>query len=570
MSNYVAKNNASESEATPKRRRKLWLASGVAGLTGVVSIAAVGVATGAGAVGTDGLRWSTAQQVSRDGDQPAATPAAPAGKKGAPGQADRGDERNGEHRGDERNGDNRGADRRMPVPPPEGKDVPCDSDKLIQALIFANENHGGVLNLAKGCTYKLTRSGVGDDRTGSNGLPVITEDVVLKGHDTTITRDATAAEFRILNVGRGGNLTVKGLTIKNGQTRALPINNETPEAVWSRFSNSVEATKAAEAKKEYLPLLQATPKGIALKAKADSAPSTLVDPLSNDGGGVLVQPGGSASFEETHIVANQAGGVGGGLANFGKASLHHTTVADNTAFLYGGGIFNAGVLRVGESRVLNNDAIIGGGGVANGAAFIFRRDIDGGTALIEKAEITGNEALGFGGGLLDIQGNTTVKYTKITGNTAVLAGAGVTAAGDDSTVELAHAEVAKNTTAGVGGGLALGFRAIANVTESKIVENKAGFFGGGVFNGTGEATFRHSEISGNRAVGPLGVGGGIFTVAGVIDLEKTKVAHNFATLTAGGVFSFLGEVNVDDKSAITANKPTNCAGTFTPIPNCFG
>lgn len=68
--------------------------------------------------------------------------------------------------------------------------MPCDSDKLIQALIFANENHGGVLNLAKGCTYKLTRSGVGDDRTGSNGLPVITEDVVLKGHDTTITRDA--------------------------------------------------------------------------------------------------------------------------------------------------------------------------------------------------------------------------------------------------------------------------------------------------------------------------------------------------------------------------------------------
>ena len=42
---------------------------------------------------------------------------------------------------------------------------------------------------------------------------------------------------------------------------------------------------------------------------------------------------------------------------------------------------------------------------------------------------------------------------------AFLAGAGVTAAGDDSTLELAHVEVAKNTTVGVGGGLALGFGA---------------------------------------------------------------------------------------------------------------
>ncbi|MFF5218684.1 hypothetical protein [Micromonospora sp. NPDC000442] len=556
MSNYVAKNNASESEATPKRRRKLWLASGVAGLTGVVSIAAVGVATGAGAVGTDGLRWSTAQQVSRDGDQNAVAPEGHKGKK-----EDRADNAADERARHDQKRDDEKRD--------HGKDVPCNSDKLIQALVFANENHGGVLNLAKGCTYTLTRSDA-TDGTGPNGLPVITENVVLKGHDTKIVRDATAEEFRILNVGRGGNLTVKGLTIKNGQTSALPVNNDTPEAVWSLFSNSVEATKAAEAKKEYLPLLQAKPKGIALKAKAASAPSVLVDPESNDGGGVLVQPGGTASFEETHIVANQAGGVGGGLANFGKASLYHTTVADNTAFLYGGGIFNAGVLRVAASTVKNNDAIIGGGGIANGAAFIFRDDIDGGTAWIEKTEVTSNEVLGFGGGVLDIEGNTTVRYSKVTGNTAVLAGGGVTAAGDDSTLELAHVEVSKNTTVGVGGGLALGFGAIANVEETKIVANKAGFFGGGVFNGTGEATFRHSEISGNRAVGPLGVGGGIFTVAGVIDLEKTKVAHNFATLTAGGVFSFLGEVNVDDKSAITANKPTNCTGTFTPIPNCFG
>ncbi|GIJ77528.1 hypothetical protein SAMN05443287_11227 [Micromonospora phaseoli] len=554
MSNYQAKNNAAEPEVAPKRRRKFWIASGVAGLTGVVSIAAVGISTGAGAVGTDGLRWSTAQQVSKDGDQGAVAPEEHKGKKD-----DRRDENKDDRRDDKRE---------------HGKEVPCDTDKLIQSIIFANENHGGVLNLAKGCTYKLTRSDTSDG-SGPNGLPVITESVVLKGHDTKIVRDATGEDFRILNVGRGGNLTVKGLTIKGGQTSPFavsPATAETPEAVWSRFSNSVEATKAAEAKQAYLPLLQATPKGIAVKAKATQANgdvSVLAEPESNDGAGVLVQPGGTASFEETHIVANQAGGVGGGLANFGKASLYHTTVADNTAFLYGGGIFNAGVLRVAASTVKNNDAIIGGGGIANGAAFIFRSDIDGGTAWIEKTEITSNEVLGFGGGLLDIEGNTTVKHSKIANNTAVLAGGGVAAAGDSS-LELQHVEVIKNTTVGVGGGLALAFGAIASVEHSKIDENKAGFFGAGVFNFLGQATFRNSTINGNRAVGPLGVGGGIFTIGGEIDLEKTKVAYNFATLRPGGVFSLLTDVEVDDKSAITANKPTNCEGTITPIPNCFG
>ncbi|SCL15432.1 hypothetical protein GA0070616_0727 [Micromonospora nigra] len=547
MSNYLTENNAEGSQVAPKRRRRLWLASGVAGLTGVVSIAAVGIATGAGAVGSESLRWSTAQQVSKDGDLGAE------GSEGAKDHKGKGD-RAGDHRG------------RYDDTKDHGKEVPCDSDKLIQAMVFANENHGGVLHLAKGCTYKLTRS----DALG-NGLPVVEEHVVLKGHDTKIVRDATADRFRILNVGRGGHLTVKGLTIKGGQTVEVPVNGDTPEAVWSRFSNSAEATRAAEAGKPYLPLLQAEPKGAALKAaQAKGEVSPLAEPEPNDGAGVLVQPGGSATFEETHIVGNQAGGVGGGLANFGKASLHHTTVADNTAFFYGGGIFNAGVLRVSKSKIHNNDAIIGGGGIANGAAFIFRDDVDGGTVSIEKTEIVGNEVLGFGGGLLDIEGNTTVAYSKITDNMAVLAGGGVAAAGDDSTIELSHVEVARNTTVGVGGGIALAFGAIANIEHSKVDDNKAGFFGAGVFNGTGAATFRHSQINGNRAVGPLGSGGGIFNVFGEIDLQKTKVAYNFATLPPGGVFNFGGVVDVDDKSAITANKPTNCQGSPTPVPNCFG
>ncbi|MEK8110108.1 hypothetical protein NKG94_48925 [Micromonospora sp. M12] len=109
------------------------------------------------------------------------------------------------------------------------RQVPCDTDRLIQAITFANNEDGGVLELARGCTYTLTRNQDG------NGLPVITENITLKGEHTTIGREATADYFRILNVGAGGHLTLKGLSIRGGQTLQSPITVD-PATVWAPYS----------------------------------------------------------------------------------------------------------------------------------------------------------------------------------------------------------------------------------------------------------------------------------------------------------------------------------------------
>ena len=93
-----------------------------------------------------------------------------------------------------------------------GKEVPCDSDKLIQAIVFANNNHGGELKLAKDCTYTLTRY----DNYG-NGLPVISS-----GSRSRVTTPRSCGTpppaLPHPQRRRGGHLTLKGLTIKNGQT----------------------------------------------------------------------------------------------------------------------------------------------------------------------------------------------------------------------------------------------------------------------------------------------------------------------------------------------------------------
>ncbi|KAB1937498.1 hypothetical protein F8271_18980 [Micromonospora sp. ALFpr18c] len=542
MSNYLTNNEAS-GRATAKRRRKLWLASGVAGLTGVVSLAAVGVAGSAGAVG---LNWNTAQ-VSMDGDQ--------GGDEGRNWDKDKDKDK-------DRDKDHE-----------RGKEVPCDTDKLIQAIVFANNKHGGVLELAKGCTYNLTRN----DFEG-NGLPVITENITLKGEHTTISREATADYFRILNVGSGGHLTVKGLTIKGGQTIEL-FDAVEPAAVWSAYSDSeaiAAQVKAGVPLAQALSTRQANPKA-GLKAAPKVTPKAtpgVVTPLveqpdDNDGAGILVQPGGTAEIVESEVVLNQSGGNGGGVANFGTTKIWHSTVTRNTAFFFGGGVFNAGVLKVDESKITDNTAVIGGGGISNGAAEIFTDDVDGGTVELKKAEISDNETLGFGGGLLDIEGNTTAYETKFVSNTAVLAGGGLAAA--DSQLNLHNVTVEKNSTAGVGGGVAIAFDSAVTFEKSSIKDNTAGFFGGGLFNAGSVTTLRDSEVVGNRAIGPIGVGGGIFNIFGQVNLSKTKVAHNFSTFAPGGVFTFFGEVNLDDKSAVTANRPTNClaipGGT---IENCFG
>ncbi|MEU8332138.1 hypothetical protein [Micromonospora sp. NPDC048839] len=543
MSNYLTNNEAS-GRATAKRRRKLWLASGVAGLTGVISLAAVGVAGSAGAVG---LNWNTAQ-VSKDGDQ--------RGDEGRDWDKDKG----------------RDNDKDRDKDHERGKEVPCDTDKLIQAIVFANNKHGGVLELAKGCTYNLTRN----DYEG-NGLPVITERITLKGEHTTISREATADYFRILNVGAGGHLTIKGLTIKGGQTLEL-FNGVEPAAVWASYSDSealAAQVKAGTPLTQALTARQANPKAslaAAPKVTKKVTPGVVTplveEPEENDGAGILVQPGGTAEILESEVVLNQSGGNGGGVANFGTTKIWHSTVTRNTAFFFGGGVFNAGLLKVEESKITDNTAVIGGGGISNGAAEIFTDDVDGGTVELKKAEITDNETLGFGGGYLDIEGNTTAYETKFASNTAVLAGGGLAAA--DSQLNLHHVAIEKNSTAGVGGGVAIAFDSVVTFEKSAIKDNTAGFFGGGLFNAGSVTTLRDSEVVGNRAVGPIGVGGGIFNIFGEVNLSKTNVAHNFSTFEPGGVFSFFGEVNVDDKSAITANRPTNClaipGGT---IENCF-
>ncbi|MCW3820890.1 hypothetical protein ONA91_41365, partial [Micromonospora sp. DR5-3] len=134
MSNYLRNNDDASRETTsPIRRRRVWLATGVVGLTGAVSLAGVAYAT-TGAVGPHRLadvKWSTAQQLTRDD------------AKGEE-NANRDEEgRDGKERGDQdrgKRGEERDEHGRV-------REVPCSDEKLVEAIDLANRDHGGTLKL---------------------------------------------------------------------------------------------------------------------------------------------------------------------------------------------------------------------------------------------------------------------------------------------------------------------------------------------------------------------------------------------------------------------------------------
>ncbi|GAA5186714.1 hypothetical protein GCM10023322_33570 [Rugosimonospora acidiphila] len=428
--------------------------------------------------------------------------------------------------------------------------VPCAADRLIEAIVRANASGGANLRLTERCTYTLTAA------QGSDGLPIVTQPITIDGQGATIVRAANAANFRILNVGVGGDLTLKDLTVAGG------------------FA-----------------------------------------PDSPGGGGILVQSGGQATLRNAAVVDNRSATVGGGIANYGittilgqdggagqgsgssgapnKASGNGPTQASpggqsvgstgnagtgqagskvdhNSTASSGGGIYNEGRLTGDNVEVDYNHSGGGGGGLTDvGNAALTRARVDHNTAA------SGDFVGAAGGGITSFSAITKVEDSSVSDNTAGADGGGI--ACEASTIYLRGTKVDHNTATGDGGGIDGEASAIfppgvcaAVIEDSEVSGNTASGSGGGINNRISSLVLRRSDVSLNRAVGTASQAGGISNQGGAVTLTATRVTGNSSTVAPGGVASNRSLVTLDQKSVITANRPTNCAGSTVAVPNCFG
>jgi hypothetical protein len=208
--------------------------------------------------------------------------------------------------------------------------VACSQSALVAAINLANTSGGGNVTLTPGCTYTLTRSNGGGTH-GPDGLPIITTVITLTGNANVITR-SSGQFFRIAEVSATGNLTLKSVTLSNGD--ALSDGGGILNFGAVTLTSSALTGNTAE--------------------------------LGN-GGGIASGPGAgaAATFTSSTLSGNTAvEGSGGGLySQGGTATLTSTPVNGNASLLgNGGGIatINA-VLTITSSPVSSNAVSLAGG-----------------------------------------------------------------------------------------------------------------------------------------------------------------------------------------------------------------
>ncbi|MFH8739278.1 hypothetical protein [Streptomyces sp. NPDC017964] len=270
--------------------------------------------------------------------------------------------------------------------------------------------------------------------SGDDATPPITVPVTIDGNGATLRRGTTAHLFRLLDVATGGRATLSDLKIENGN-------------------------------------------------------------VTGDGGGLLVQNGGTLHATSVLVKGNTASNNGGGLESLGTLRLVRSRVANNNAAGSGGGISSEGATSVISTSIEGNTASrFFGGGVFND-----------GLITITRSSITGNRVTAGDGGGLWNNYQMTVNDSTIVDNTASDHGGGVTNA-QLGRATFNRSTIAKNTAGLLAGGIYnvdSGSYLVLNL--SSVIKNKAGSAPGGVFNETGDVVVnKHSPITGNLPTNCVG------------------------------------------------------------------
>jgi hypothetical protein len=245
--------------------------------------------------------------------------------------------------------------------------VPCSSSALIAAIGQANSLGFATLHLSQGCHYVLT-----SPAEVANGLPTITGNIVATGgQGTEISRDPSAALFRIINVGSGGRLVLGSVTVADGHTSGLGG-------------------------------------GILDGGSLVLRDVTLTGNTAGNGGGLAVSTGARATVSGSAMTGNDATSVGGGaVINSGQLTVDRSELTWNTAPINGGAVNTqpGGTSRINLTVILHNHSGGLGGGLSNL-----------GTTLLTRDRVQFNHG-SSGGGLATGNQNAHLLVTQITHNT---------------------------------------------------------------------------------------------------------------------------------------------------------
>lgn len=458
------------------------------------------------------------------------------------------------------------------------------SCSLLQAIESANTNVavGGCVAGAAGpdtitVTTDVFLSAVDN---GSNGLPVITEDLVITsaGPDVTriIMRDAAVGvpEFRIMEIGTAAvapAVTLSGLRMSNGR-----VTGPVAATGGCIFLRNGSLTLVDSILQECVAQGADNAGGVGANAK----------------GGAIYAVSGSMSITNSSFSLNSAtageattSGFRGGMAEGGAIHasgltsfvLENTTVDSNFA-LGGAGVSLGGVAKgggivfygdTGSITASTFSANAAAGGAASdgtsGGSFGGAIVVQAATLTLTDTDLAFNVAngqaspLGLGGyaygGALYASGSTVdIAESDVSGNRAT-GGPGSSSAFDgiarggglyllDTTATIDHGSVDSNSISGAnarGAGIAIlqNTSAAADsvlITHSTVAANTAvstsgAAYGGALYQEGDTTTIRNTTLADNRA----DTGGGLFQDSGTTVVTLSTFSNNTAEANGGAV-----------------------------------
>jgi len=238
---------------------------------------------------------------------------------------------------------------------------------------------------------------------------------------------------------------------------------------------------------------------------------------SESSGGAIAKgntSGGSRTFvTRSHFTNNEASSEGGAIysrISSGSLEARHSSFVDNVAAGPGGAVSVAAFADFFDSELRGNRSTGNRGGA-----------IDADAVLIERSQLTGNQAGGIGGAVQALE--VRVRDSQFSGNSAGTHGGAIRAS---TLVDIRDSRFFDNAANGDGGAVLGGPTSIfgqSTVVRSLFFNNQAGGNGGGIWINH-YLDLANSTISGNKAGG----GGGLFiSETGAVAATHVTLSQNF-------------------------------------------
>lgn len=255
--------------------------------------------------------------------------------------------------------------------------------------------------------------------------------------------------------------------------------------------------------------------------------------VGGSGGGIIIGIDTSLTLNNSTIEGNFAL-EGGGISNVSQSTLiiNNSTISSNTASVFGaGGIADHGSSRIiiTNSTITNNTADFIGGARFEGEVTIIGSTISSNVSRYSSSA-GGGVAITSSNALVDISDTLII-------NNRAGSGGGI-AISNNGSLTLSNSTVSNNQAVSFGGGIhSYGGNSVIDNTD---FDGNTAYYGGAINLKNGSSKITSSTVTGNEA---LGKGGGVQIDGGLMTLNATDITDNGADQGGG--------INLENFSSIT-------------------